>query len=316
MTMTGIVLGTPGYLAPERRSGRPATVQSDLYSVGAVMVEALTGRRAAPGPVSVRDLPSSLRSVAARALSADPSERYPSADAMLSAIRNPGATRATQPAHLDPPAGAAAPDTAATTAAPANQAHAVATVPAMSRPALPETVFLQAPRPVRGVGSRAGRRRRRGVIAAVALAGLIAILFVVLGSGGQPTGPTASASSHHAVQHSHDTQGGAIRSLATSLANAGLPGDGAMARALDVAAGQRPGANREAAAQQAILLAVVLLAGGGITSSQFQDVVSVLQPTGATVPTTTTTPASTVPSTPTPAGHGPHHDQGPGGGKP
>ena len=45
ITLTGVVLGTPGYLAPERRSGWPATAQSDLYSVGAVMVEALTGRR-------------------------------------------------------------------------------------------------------------------------------------------------------------------------------------------------------------------------------------------------------------------------------
>ena len=48
-TMTGIVLGTPGYLAPERAAGLPASVQSDLYSVGAVMVEALTGRRVIAG---------------------------------------------------------------------------------------------------------------------------------------------------------------------------------------------------------------------------------------------------------------------------
>ena len=43
-TITGIVLGTPGYLAPERRAGIIACVESDLYSVGAVMMEALTGR--------------------------------------------------------------------------------------------------------------------------------------------------------------------------------------------------------------------------------------------------------------------------------
>ena len=53
MTMTGVVLGTPGYLAPERRSGQPATVQSDLYAVGAVMVEALD--RKAPGSRSRSD---------------------------------------------------------------------------------------------------------------------------------------------------------------------------------------------------------------------------------------------------------------------
>ena len=49
MTMTGVVLGTPGYLAPERRSGHPATVQSDVYALGAVMLEAATGRRLTPG---------------------------------------------------------------------------------------------------------------------------------------------------------------------------------------------------------------------------------------------------------------------------
>ena len=58
MTMTGVVLGTPGYLAPERRSGQPATVQSDLYSVGAVMVEALTGQRLAPGAAGDRGVAS------------------------------------------------------------------------------------------------------------------------------------------------------------------------------------------------------------------------------------------------------------------
>ena len=311
LTMTGIVLGTPGYLAPERRSGRPATVQTDLYSVGAVMVEALSGRRAAPGAVSVQDLPPSLRSVAARALSADPSERYPSADAMLKAIANPG-TRATPPAPLGPAGRPVAPAASARTA-PATEALAAATVPGAHRQAPSETVLLQAPRPVRGVGWRARRRRRGIAVAAAALAVLIALLFLMLGSGAQPTGPAASASSHHhGVVRPPDTQGAAIRSLATSLANAGTPGDGAMARTLDATAAQRPGANRQAAAQQAILLAVVLLAGGGITSAQYQDVVSVLEPTGATVPTTTV-PTTTVPTTPSPPGHAPHHDQGPGG---
>ena len=50
MTMAVRVLGTPGYLAPERRSGRPATVQSDLYAVGR-LVEAITGAVSIPaGP--------------------------------------------------------------------------------------------------------------------------------------------------------------------------------------------------------------------------------------------------------------------------
>ena len=69
MTMTGFVLGTPGYLAPERRAGSPATVQSDLYSVGAVMVEALTGQRLGPGVASTERLPPRVRDLACRAWS-------------------------------------------------------------------------------------------------------------------------------------------------------------------------------------------------------------------------------------------------------
>src|SRR5277367_4007789 len=68
MTMTGFVLATPGYLSPERTAGSPATVQSDLYAVGAVMVEALTGQRLGPGPAPLERLPPSLRHVAGRAM--------------------------------------------------------------------------------------------------------------------------------------------------------------------------------------------------------------------------------------------------------
>ena len=67
----------------------------------------------------------------------------------------------------------------------------------------------------------------------------------------------------------------------------GSPETAPLARALEATAAQPAGAGREAAAQQALLLAGVLLDGGGITSGQYQDVVTVLQPTGATVTTTT-----------------------------
>ncbi len=91
MTMAGVVLGTPGYLAPERRSGRPATVQSDLYSVGAVMVEALTGTRLAPGSEATEHLPRPFRDVARAALAVDPRDRFTSATDMLQALRARGA---------------------------------------------------------------------------------------------------------------------------------------------------------------------------------------------------------------------------------
>jgi serine/threonine-protein kinase len=47
---TGILLGTPAYLAPERAAGRPATPASDLYSLGVVGYECLTGAPPFRGP--------------------------------------------------------------------------------------------------------------------------------------------------------------------------------------------------------------------------------------------------------------------------
>jgi hypothetical protein len=109
---------------------------------------------------------------------------------------------------------------------------------------------------------------------------------------------------------STDAERSSISQLAASLATGGQPGDGALAAALSATAAQSPGPGRQAAADQTLALAQVLLAGGGITDTQYQDVVNVLAPTGATVPTTTvptdTAPSPTPPSL-GPPGHGHHH---------
>ena len=47
-TMTGQIVGTMAYLTPERIAGRRATVSDDLYALGVVGYEALTGRRPFP----------------------------------------------------------------------------------------------------------------------------------------------------------------------------------------------------------------------------------------------------------------------------
>ena len=303
LTLTGVVLGTPGYLAPERRSGHPATAQSDVYSVGAVMVEALTGRRAAPGVPPTEELPPTLRDIARRALATQPSQRFGSAVEMLHALRPP------RPTVVAAPHAATQPMTPGT---------AVTLPVALAAPwAVPgSTTPPQGPRPRRPVPlppHPRGRRRRRlmWTAGAVTLA-LAAILFVLLTSGSQPSGPTAGATSHQ-VSHT-DSVGKAIKALAGALAGAGLPGDRALASGLDETAFQHPGTGRVAAAQNALSLAEVLLAGGGITPAQYQDVVNTLLPAGATVPTTTTT-TTTIPPQPAAAHHGPHHggDGGDGG---
>jgi tetratricopeptide (TPR) repeat protein len=105
LTQTGTVLGTASYLSPEQAKGEPTSPASDLYSLGIVAFELLTGRRPfeadsiaaeaalhVTGPVpSVRDvdpsLPGELDPVFARALAKDPKARYGSAGEFVAALR-------------------------------------------------------------------------------------------------------------------------------------------------------------------------------------------------------------------------------------
>jgi non-specific serine/threonine protein kinase/serine/threonine-protein kinase len=297
LTMTGVVLGTPGYLAPERRVGHSATVQSDLYSVGAVMVEGLSGRRPVPGADVDPPVPAQLQSVAARALAADPQQRFASADEMQHAL---GSSRR----H------------------PATTTNVMQPVPDPTT-ALPATSVLPAP----PVPSRHDLDRRwpRYVIPALAAAIVAVLLLLFVVAGGQPTSPSTSSTSQNSgtgqlSTAKGDIQARAIKRLATSLQGGGFPGDHALATSLDSVAAAKRGVARKSAAQQTLNLAGVLLAGGGITDGQFQDTATVLQATGATAPTTTTTTTTTVPVTtptkPAPGGHqhGPGGDKGgPGG---
>jgi serine/threonine-protein kinase len=120
-TATGLVLGTPAYLAPERLFGAPATVASDLYSVGMVAYEALAGRRpfdagtaegwagvaaTAPVPPLASQRPGvdpALAAAVERSLAKDPAQRYAGAAEMAAALSGAVPVAATRMMAAVPP---------------------------------------------------------------------------------------------------------------------------------------------------------------------------------------------------------------------
>lgn len=101
ITMAGTMIGTPSYLAPERVNGESATTSSDVYSVGVVLYELLSGQRPfeadtplgllraiqhdEPTPLSVvcPQLDPSVAAAVKKAMAKDPAERYRKAREML-----------------------------------------------------------------------------------------------------------------------------------------------------------------------------------------------------------------------------------------
>jgi serine/threonine-protein kinase len=106
LTVTGAFLGTPDYVAPETAEGRPTDARSDLYSLGIVFYEILTGRRPfiaetpfatlkkhcmePPEPPSKVNagVPKELEAIVLKLLSKSPDERHPSAEELLIELRD------------------------------------------------------------------------------------------------------------------------------------------------------------------------------------------------------------------------------------
>jgi eukaryotic-like serine/threonine-protein kinase len=106
MTLTGSIMGTAQYLSPEQAQGHAVSESADLYAIGIVLYELLTGAvpfdgetavaialkqvSAEPHPPSViaHDVPPALDAVVLRALAKDPASRFADADEFIVALQH------------------------------------------------------------------------------------------------------------------------------------------------------------------------------------------------------------------------------------
>jgi len=196
-----MVLGTPPYMSPEQFTGKELDARSDIYSLGVMTYELLTGRlpfeadtpwqwatqhmTAQPAPMEVSapssSVPNHLRTAVMRSLSKDRDQRQKSAQEFFSELSGGGGLTLNEPI----PSSFGSAGTAEMAAVPDfGAAAAPAAVPAGSAPAVapgamaPAPVPAVQPPPVRSGGG--GGLGKFLILGLVGLLGLLAIAIVVV----------------------------------------------------------------------------------------------------------------------------------------
>ena len=116
LTAPGLLIGTVGYMAPEQARGLQADARSDIFSVGAMLYEMVSGRRAFRGPTPAdtlaalltqdppeisgiaRPVPPALERVIRRCLERNPEDRFQSAGDLAFALESVSEAPAPRPA--------------------------------------------------------------------------------------------------------------------------------------------------------------------------------------------------------------------------
>jgi serine/threonine-protein kinase len=209
LTEPSIVLGTALYGAPEQTRQAPVTAAADLYSIGAVAYECLSGsppfadedllniivRRASePVPPLPEGIPRAVRDLVLRALSRDPADRFADAAQMAAAARSAadsiaagadGAVGGSAPAEVRPgrsssatPASSATPDAPATVVDPDR-------VESEGRDTLPTATSSSGRDGDAAVTARHRRGRSVAILAGVpTILAIVAVAFLITRSGG------------------------------------------------------------------------------------------------------------------------------------
>jgi beta-lactam-binding protein with PASTA domain/predicted Ser/Thr protein kinase len=282
MTETGSILGTAQYLSPEQAQGLAVSPSSDLYSVGVILYELLTGRvpfdaeaavtvaikHVSEAPVAPRTLnpliPPALEQVVLWSLNKNPADRPADADEFLAALKH---------ARTAILSGAATERTEAMTAVAAGVSTPVGGDPAAL--ALPASVAERSPTTVvaaggNGAGAAAygspppSSRSRRDLwlwvgLVALLLAAAIAVAIFLLTAGNQVTVPSVV--------------GKPVKTATTTLTRAGFKVKVAHARSnrpQGVVIRENPAAN--ASVNQGSTIRLTVSAGpGNVTVPQLKD---------------------------------------------
>jgi len=301
LTMPGTVLGTATYLSPEQAQGGAVDHRSDLYSLGMVVYEMLTGKppfsggnaiavatsqmtETPPPPSTVNPrIPRSLDAAVMRAMSRDPQDRQPTADDLRSELL------ASAPATGDPDA------TRAIAAPVADDLGATAVV----RPGSSTTVLP--PVTTRPAAARSGtddfRRRRAAVIVVVALVAVAAIALIAALNGGGKGSGTATVPPVVGLRVADATSAIERVGLRTKLTEEDRPGVPA-----DQVADQAPKAGTMVGPGSTVSL---IVARAGTTTSSTRPPATTTastQPSPTTQPTVTTIAPSTTPAPTTTSG--------------
>ena len=225
LTAAGHVLGAAAYLSPEQVRGQPASPASDIYTLGVVLYECLTGVRPFTGPNAIEvarahmhenppalpvSVPEPLRAITAAAMAKDPGERPRSAAELASRLfavarhrpESPPTGDLTRPLpKISPPVRAPAARPAAPNSRPVG-APAARPVPAVATGAAAVRIAAKpaenAPAWRTAASRRAGEWRTRYPVSRIGLTGAAVILVVILAvvAGATPaSGATGSDAS-------------------------------------------------------------------------------------------------------------------------